>query len=831
MQKLTNRLVGVIPLLKMLSVILVVLHTLGGAVFAQERRIALLIGIENYPQGTEALPEYRSDKGIFSDLDNVESFLIATDFELIQRHEDLTALQIETALDEFSAQLAVDPENTVAVMYFAGHGGSKPFGIASAFGLQRQNYILPVDIEPCRDPADGKVLNGKCTLTSIREKAIPVQRFLDVLDDQSASVKSAYLFVDAPRWEFVLTPPGRGRVISQNSTFVEQHHDNVTIMFGADVGEVTDSDGRFSRFVSASLTDPEMSARTALTEAALSIEVERVNAALADATDEVPYASNPSRPFISAAENDAFCFISCKDEFAARNFFIKSDTAPLFLGPDTDTLKLHPFLPLGTAVGVTRRQLSIPEGWARVSLRLNNNKVQGFVEENHLTKDFSETSRNSSDAMDVVGPSFFGLPINQVDMTKFITIFPGQQISTPFSTRYRYLNTILRSEPILKKYEINTPLRVAHFLGQGIIETGFLRFNEANLNYSAAGLRRTFPTRVTEEEAKRLARNPEAIANHVYGRESLGNTQPGDGWKYRGRGFYRLTGRDNYRRYGEIIGIDLESNPELLDDLNVSIEVAAAYFKYVNLGEYADRNDARAVSRGVNLGNPNSSRHAHSEEDRIAWTNRMLSVLFDDPSQILSTDVVSGTTQRTLEQDMYTYLVGLCAVPETASGARRIDLTVGSSGPEVLELQERLADLGYPVGTPDGVFGRGTGQAVVLFQLDYGLEETGDVDETTWSKLNEAVGSQNQSGNEDTSVESQPLQTNSAERPAATSLTEAVQLFEEKYGIENSDGGYSLSTCLMMRQAAIDAINSGANTCFGSLSPPKETDQSYCGIE
>ncbi|MCI5047651.1 MAG: peptidoglycan-binding protein [Aquisalinus sp.] len=316
--------------------------------------------------------------------------------------------------------------------------------------------------------------------------------------------------------------------------------------------------------------------------------------------------------------------------------------------------------------------------------------------------------------------------INQVDLNALIKMLPGAPMWNPFSTQARYIAAILRSYDTLKRYEINTPLRIAHFLGQGLIETGFLRYAEENLNYSARGLRATFPSRVTEEEAQRLARNPEAIANHVYARESLGNTSPGDGWKYRGRGFFQLTGKDNYRRYGEIAGIDLVNNPDILSkDLKVSVQVAAAYFAFVNLGTFADQNNARAVSRGVNLGNPNSSRHAHGEEDRVAWTQRVLA-LFDNPDQILVEDGEESP-----------------GVPVVAAG-----IQPGSTGPDVKDLQEKLVQLGYPAGTPDGVFGRKTSQALILFQHDFGLEQTGIGDSETLEALDQAI-SEDTRGNVD----------------------------------------------------------------------------------
>ncbi len=318
-------------------------------------------------------------------------------------------------------------------------------------------------------------------------------------------------------------------------------------------------------------------------------------------------------------------------------------------------------------------------------------------------------------------PKFYKLDdIKLIDLTALVKMLPGGGDWNPFSTRGRYISAILRSYSILDKYGINTPLRIAHFLGQGLIETGFLRYASENLNYSASALRRVFPKYVkTEEQAKELHRKPEQIANVVYGGR-MGNTEPGDGWKYRGRGFFQLTGRNNYRHFGEIAGIDLENNPEVLEkDLTVSVQVAAAYFAHMKLGNYADQNNARAVSRGINLGNPKSSKHAHGEDDRIIWTNRTLELL-NAPTNVLKTPEAEETGAE---------------APSLSPG----DMGVGARGAAVKELQEKLAQLGYSVGTPDGIFGQKTRRAVVNFQQEHGLETSGQVDEATMAAIDEAL--------------------------------------------------------------------------------------------
>src|ERR1017187_278240 len=89
------------------------------------------------------------------------------------------------------------------------------------------------------------------------------------------------------------------------------------------------------------------------------------------------------------------------------------------------------------------------------------------------------------------------------------------------------------------KYEINSTLRICHFLAQVMHESGNFKSVVENLNYSAAGLMATFPSHFNQETAASVARNPEAIANIVYANR-MGNTQVGDGWKFIGRGYIML---------------------------------------------------------------------------------------------------------------------------------------------------------------------------------------------------------------------------------------------------------------------------------------------------
>ncbi len=316
-------------------------------------------------------------------------------------------------------------------------------------------------------------------------------------------------------------------------------------------------------------------------------------------------------------------------------------------------------------------------------------------------------------------PRFFNVDdIEKIDLSKLARLLPGGAWN-PLGTQAQYVAAILQSEDMLKQNGINNALRLAHFFGQGVVETGFLAYKAENLNYSFDSLKRVFGHKfANDDEIRAYARNPERIANRVYAdRMGNGPESSGDGYRYRGRGFFQLTGKDNYRHYGELAGIDLVNDPEILErDLKVSLQVAAAYFNRTGLGEFADANNIAAVSRGVNRGNPRSSAPAHGEADRIRWTTAALS-LVRDPNTVLK-DTTTGPAP----------------IPTPAGG-----LQSGSTGPDVQALQRQLNALGYAVGSDDGVFGPTTHRAVVAFQQEHGLPTTGVVDAATKAAIDAAL--------------------------------------------------------------------------------------------
>src|ERR1041385_1279298 len=111
----------------------------------------------------------------------------------------------------------------------------------------------------------------------------------------------------------------------------------------------------------------------------------------------------------------------------------------------------------------------------------------------------------------------------------------------------------------MEEFSIDTPLRKAAFLAQVAYESSELRRLVENLNYSAAGLRSTWPKRFPSDAlARAYARQPERIANYVYAnRLGNGDVASGDGWRFRGRGLLQVTGRSNYTAVGAALGLPL----------------------------------------------------------------------------------------------------------------------------------------------------------------------------------------------------------------------------------------------------------------------------------
>ena len=146
-----------------------------------------------------------------------------------------------------------------------------------------------------------------------------------------------------------------------------------------------------------------------------------------------------------------------------------------------------------------------------------------------------------------------------------------------------------------QKFQINTPLRLAHFLAQCGHESGGFRVTSENLNYSADGLKRIFPKYFPGNLAESYARQPQKIASKVYGgRMGNGPESTGEGFKFRGRGYIQLTGKDNYIAFGKSINEDLTANPDLVSS-KYALLSAAWFFSKNGLNKMADEGSSDVV--------------------------------------------------------------------------------------------------------------------------------------------------------------------------------------------------------------------------------------------
>lgn len=175
------------------------------------------------------------------------------------------------------------------------------------------------------------------------------------------------------------------------------------------------------------------------------------------------------------------------------------------------------------------------------------------------------------------------------------------------------------------KFGITSDLRLAHFLAQCALESVKFTAVVENLNYSAQGLLNTFPKYFKGVDVNAYARNPQKIANRVYAnRMGNGDEVSGDGFKFRGRGYIQLTGKNNYTSFTSFIGDDCVANPDLVATTH-PLASAGFFFNSNNIWAVCDRgsDDATvfAVSQRVN-GNP-----PHAVPERTAFFKQFFAAL------------------------------------------------------------------------------------------------------------------------------------------------------------------------------------------------------------
>lgn len=169
---------------------------------------------------------------------------------------------------------------------------------------------------------------------------------------------------------------------------------------------------------------------------------------------------------------------------------------------------------------------------------------------------------------------------------------------------------------ILTGFEINkNNKRLSMFLGQIAHETNGFRLIVESGNASEQALTRIWPKLFDQPTAKVYAKKPDQILNRAYAnRMGNGPESSGDGWRFRGRGFFLITGRLNYERMSRETGINLIESPELAEDPNVALLIAATYWYNANLNTFADEGRADQITKRINGGlNGLDSRNKYAE--------------------------------------------------------------------------------------------------------------------------------------------------------------------------------------------------------------------------
>jgi putative chitinase len=258
--------------------------------------------------------------------------------------------------------------------------------------------------------------------------------------------------------------------------------------------------------------------------------------------------------------------------------------------------------------------------------------------------------------------------------------------------------------------------RLQYFLAQLGHESNGLTHREENLNYSAARLMEIWPGRFpTLDIAKQYERNPEKLANFVYGGR-MGNVNPGDGYRFRGRGYIQLTGRETYREIGRIAGLDLESHPELAAKPENAVKIACAFWTWKNINPACDVADFTAVTRKINGG-------TNGLNDRLQWLSKVKTVVPVAPSATKPATPTTSTTTTT------TTTTPVKPKPEK-------ETVESMANPAVMEAQKKLTRLGYYRGVLNGIYDQVLRAALWAFQKDEDLPQTGRLDARTREELN-----------------------------------------------------------------------------------------------
>jgi putative chitinase len=242
----------------------------------------------------------------------------------------------------------------------------------------------------------------------------------------------------------------------------------------------------------------------------------------------------------------------------------------------------------------------------------------------------------------------------------------------------------------LPKYDITTDQRIAGFISQCAHESMDFNALSENLNYREETLNKVFPRYFGpgKRNAAEYAKNPEKIANYVYMDEfrtsKLGNVQPGDGWRFRGRGLKQLTGRDNYTRFAKDYDMTAEEAAVWVETKEGALASALWFWNTNNLNNIADTGNVAALTKKINGGDIGlADRQARYEKAMAALGGKI------DAAAPVTAAPTGGTLRR------------------------------GSKGEQVKRMQAKLGL------AADGDFGPGTEAALKKWQAANGLTADG----------------------------------------------------------------------------------------------------------
>ena len=260
---------------------------------------------------------------------------------------------------------------------------------------------------------------------------------------------------------------------------------------------------------------------------------------------------------------------------------------------------------------------------------------------------------------------------------------------------------------IMPKYGITTKRRVAHFISQCAHESGDFRIMEENLNYSEKALNAVFGRYFGpgKRDAAEYARNPEKIANYVYMDEfrskggQMGNTQDGDGWRFRGRGLKQLTGRNNYTAFAKSVDMSAEEAADYVSTFKGAVESACWFWDKNKLNTIAEGDDVKAMTKKINGG-------TIGLEDRQKRYSKAMEVLGMSADQF---DSAEDDAEEIIDD------IGV--------------LRKGCKGDGVKIMQKALGINAY------GDFGPGTERALKAWQAANGLVADGVAGPATFAKL------------------------------------------------------------------------------------------------